>query len=397
MIKRVTVKPEGFVILIILAITTAFTSLANDLITPTLPLLATIFQVTPERMQGSLFAFFVGFGVAHLFWGSLSDIYGRRIIMLIGIMIFCLSTMGCIITQDIDLHLTFRFLQGIGGAAGMILTRAIVRDIYGAERTTKAMSNVITLFVPVTIILPMLGGFLFTHFKWNTTFWTMEIIGILAFLAVFVFLIETAPTKLGKQKKEAITISALSRILSERSFLRNTFSNMFGFTALLIFLANFPNILVENYGLNPQQNGYFLAAFGASLSVGVLIVRLLVPRYTVNGSIYLGAGFSAFGWGIILLINYFLFPSISILITIICISTIGLGVMFTLTPGQAMVPFTQYSGTASSIYGILQYGGASTIAHFVGKLHNGNILPVVCTITTLIIFALINYRVLKEK
>lgn len=391
MLKQRYLPAESLLILVILAITTAFTSFANDLITPALPVLANVFQVNAEKMRGTIYTFFIGFGIAHIFWGSLSDILGRRIIMISGILLFVISSIGCIVTTQIEFHLIFRFLQGIGSAAGMILTRAIVRDIYGAERTTRAMSTVFIFFVPITMTMPILGGFLFTHSTWTTAFWIMVTIGILTLVIVSVFLLETAPIKLGNQKHRPFKFSTIKDILSERIFLRNTFSNMFTFASLVIILANLPNVMTIQYGFTPQQNGYMLSAFATSLAVGVLVVRVLAPRFGAQGALYIGVVFAALGWNIILLSQYFASPPLFFSALIACLAAIGTGIVFSLTPGQAMMPFTENAGTASSFYGILQYGGASSIAYISGQFANNQLLPILIIIAACSIASLLNY------
>jgi MFS transporter, DHA1 family, multidrug resistance protein len=370
--------PESFWIICLLAFLVSFTSISVDLVTPSLPLLTKYFDASSGEVKLLVNAFFLGFAIAHLFWGVLSDRFGRRSILVIGLSLHFIATLACILSNDLNILLGFRFLQGVGGASCVILTRAVVRDIYGAERATKAMATVILVFIPIPIITPILGGFLIMHFSWQSLFFIMALCGLLALILVLVLLAETAPIKSVSSKLDPDQRGFLP-VIKNRFFMKNTLTNMFGFGALLICITNFPYFLYDNYNFTPQQVGWFFALFDAALGLGVIALRVVVPRFGLKRTVYTGLYLIAFGWTALTLlyvsdISQFMYSAIAILM-----SCVGMGVVMTLTPGQAMVPFTANSGAASSLYGILQYGGSTLMVTMVNSFQGESILPAIIT------------------
>jgi MFS transporter, DHA1 family, multidrug resistance protein len=376
-VKKYRPHPESIWIILLLALLMAFASISIDLLTPTLPILTGVFQATAYEVKLLIHTFLFGFAAAHLFWGSLSDRFGRRAILIFGILLYCFATLGCLSTRNLNILLIFRLLQGIGGATCIILCRAVVRDVYGAERATKAMSSVILVFVPIPIISPILGGFLITHFDWTYIFWTMEICALTALVLVILLLAETAPRKILKSVDVATGEIGFLPVLKNRFFLKNTLANTFCFGSLLICLTSFPYFLSSNYNFSPQQVGFFFALFDASLATGAIAVRVIVPKIGIKATLYTGFYLMLCGWSGFIIFQLLGIEALTYPATAIALACMGMGIVMSLTPGQAMVPFTLNSGAASSLYGIIQYGGATLMVLAANSFHGQSILATI--------------------
>jgi MFS transporter, DHA1 family, multidrug resistance protein len=395
MIRKYRRHPESFWIICLLALLMSFTSISVDLLTPSLPVLTKIFDATSNEIKQLINAFFLGFAIAHLFWGVLSDRYGRRWILAIGISLYCIATLACLLSDNLNVLLLFRFLQGIGGASCIILTRAVVRDIYGAERATKAMANVILVFAPVPIIMPIIGGFLITRFDWTSLFLLMGCSALIALILVMVLLTETAPAK-SKQSTPPVGERGFMPVIKNRFFMKNTLANMFCFGSLLICVTNFPYFLYNNYQFAPQQVGWFFALFDAALGLGVIVVRVIIPRIGLSKTLYTGFYLIAGGWTALTIfqlsdMNVFVFSAFAIVS--FCV---GMGIVMSLTPGQAMVPFTLNSGAASSLYGIIQYGGGSLMVLAVNNFQGESVMIAIITATLASYLSLLCYWALGD-
>ena len=395
--NRFQLNPDSMWVIVLLATLMSFVSISIDLLTPTLPILTKTFDASANNIKLVIHAFFFGYGIAHLFWGSLSDRFGRRKILLTGTLLYCLATLGCIFSNHLGLLILFRLIQGIGGATGVILARAIIRDIYGAERTTKAISSMLLIFVPIPVITPIIGGYLITHFDWVIIFWVMEISSLLALILITLFLAETAPLKTSNPTLVVPENHGLISILKNHFFMKNTLANMFCFGGMLICLTNLSYFLSGKYNFSPQQIGFAISIYGAALAIGVCLVRVIVPRLGVEKTIYTGLYLTVFGWLCILNI-YSMTPHLLNLMTMgMILSCIGMGMVMSLVAGQALIPFTVNSGAASSLYGIIQYGGGTLMIVLAGIIQGETLLYAILLAMLSAILSLASYHILGDR
>lgn len=394
--NRFLLAPQSNWILFLLALLLAFASLSIDLITPALPTLTKVFKASNNEITFLIQSFFIGFAIAHLFWGGLSDRYGRRPILVIGICSYCIATVACLLTNDLKLIVLFRFLQGVGGASCVVLCRAVIRDIYGAENATRAMSSMLVFFAPIPIIMPLLGGFIVSHFHWTTIFWAMLLVAMVILAMVVLLLSETASTKTQETSNTTDQQQGYSAILGNRFFIKNTLATTFCFAGLLICITSFPYYLDSELGFSSQQTGNFFSLFGAALFLGAISVKALVPRTGIVKTLYLGFFQALTGWLILLLLLANGVSNLSYLAFCVVLSTTGIGIVISLTPGQAMVPFKSNSGSASSIYGIMQYGGGTLLAFIMNSLAGPSLTMSIIMLIVASSGALLFYRVFSD-
>lgn len=384
-------------ILALLALIAAFPSIGVDLLLPGLPALAADLRVPAETAKQAVQVFFLGFAAAHLFLGPLSDRYGRRPILLLGIAVYALSSLGCAFTVDLSVLLALRFAQGVFGAAGIILARAVISDIYGPAGTTRAMAGMFMFFVPIPIVLPLLGGGLVAYSGWEAVFVTMAAISVLAGLIVWRRLPETLPAVDVGDGDSRNWIGVVRRIFGSRQFLRNSLSVTFCFGALVLMLSELPSILNDYFGFGPQEIGYSFAILDTALAVGVYSVRFLVPRYGIDRTVYIGLVAMVLGWSCILGLFALGVVELRYLAAEAMVGCVGMGILMSLAAGQAMVPFSANAGAASSFYGTLLYGGATGLAWLLGQLIGGSIIFMGMAIGVLAVASLLSYWLLRPR
>ncbi|MGI9344598.1 MAG: multidrug effflux MFS transporter [Gammaproteobacteria bacterium] len=384
-------------ILALLALIAAFPSIGVDLLLPGLPGLASDLRVPSESAKQAVQVFFLGFAAAHLFLGPLSDRCGRRPILLTGIAAYTIASLGCAFTGDLPVLLALRAAQGVFGAAGIILARAIISDIYGPAGTTKAMAGMFMFFVPIPIVLPILGGALVAYSGWEAVFVTMAAIGALAGIIVWRRLPETLPAVDVTNTTARNWIGVVKRIFGNRQFLRNSLSVTFCFGALVLMMSELPYILNDYFQFGPRQIGYSFALIDTALAAGVYSVRALVPRYGIDRTVYIGLFAMVAGWLCILGLLMLGVIELRFLIAEAMVGCFGMGILMSLAAGEAMVPFSANAGTASSFYGTLLYGGATGLAWLLGRLVGGSILVISMEISMLAIAALAIYWLLRPR
>lgn len=382
-------------ILALLALMSAFPSIAIDLLVPGLPALAADLRVPAGEAKQTVQAFFLGFAAAHLFLGQLSDRYGRRPVLLLGIAVYTIAALGCALTANLSVLLAMRVVQGVFAAAGIILARAVISDIYGPAGITKAMAGMFMFFAPIPIVLPIVGGGLVAYSGWQSVFLAMASIGAISAVVVFRRLPETLPAVDVTETSARSWSAVVRRVFGNRQFLRYSLSVTFSFGAVVLMMSELPYILNEHYQFGPREIGYTFALIDSSLAAGVYAVRFLVPRYGIDRAVYSGLIAMVVGWLCILAVVTLGVVELRYLAAELMLGFFGMGILMSLAAGQAMAPFSANAGAASSFYGTLLYGGASGLAWFLGQLIDGSIVVICAEIALLAVAALSAYWLLR--
>ena len=342
-----------------LAIASSLAPMSLDFFAPSLPDATRALGVSTETVRFTLYIFLIGYGVAPFFWGLLADRLGRHKIMLSGIIVYILASAGCFFASGIPELSAMRFIQGVGAASGVVVARAVLRDIHGPAGVTKAISGMFLIMVWVPITVPILGGYLGSNFHWKASFIAMVLIGGMTFLGSLFWQWETIPTRNSNQKYRG---TAWLDVIRHPTFVRYALANMFCIGNMLIFLSNYSYLAERYFQLTSTGNGYVLAGFNASISAGVYLVRLAVPIFGVDKTIYLGAWVALAGWAMLWLFSMITSPTPANLLLPMVIACLGTGMVISLTVGRALAPFTYAAGTASALFVCVQSAGSSLIS-----------------------------------
>jgi len=341
-------------------------------------------DTSASAIQATLYLFLIGYALAPFFWGALSDRLGRRRIMLAGLSIYIISALGCLFASGVMELSIFRMLQGVGAACGVVVARAVLRDIYGAAGATKAISSMYMIMVMFPISAPVLGGYLTSSLSWRLSFLIMALIATATLAGCLRWQTETRPVGVDIPHHEG---RGWRSILTNAIFLRYSMTNTFSLTAMLMFLANYSYLLEKEYQLGASQSGYVLAIFNGSIAVGVYAARLLVPRFGVEKSIVIGLGVAVGGWLCLTASSIPASPLFSLLS--IALGCLGTGIVISLTIGQALVPFTHQAGAASALFICIQSIASALINFTVNQLLEGTLVTMSLALVTAALLALL--------
>ena len=367
-----------FTTLVVLALAATLSPVSMDMLTPSLPGLSADIGASPQTIELTLYSFLIGYGVAPSLWGALSDRIGRRPIMFAGMFIYSVSSLAGATIDDANWLIAARFVQGIGGGAGATMARATVRDIYGATGTTRYMARLISLMAIVPFFMPLLGGTLADVYSWKACFIVMSLIGAISVSAYFYLVPETAPRLDDGRPGERVSVFG---IMTHPTFAQHTLCNMFCIAILVIFGANFSFITAQQFQLDSTANGLVLALFNGSIAVGTYLVWWLMARLGTHHAILAGAGSCLLGWLGITLLAWTGLASLLLMAPLLIVAAAGCGVIIALCSGAALTPFTHNSGTASSLYLLLQSAGASAISLIAGLCLPKQLFPMAAAIT----------------
>jgi DHA1 family bicyclomycin/chloramphenicol resistance-like MFS transporter len=212
---------------------------------------------TPVEMQQTLSAYLFGFAFMNLFHGALSDSFGRRPVVLWGLAVFTIASLGCALSQTIGQLVLFRALQGLSTGAGIVVSRAVIRDMFPPAEAQKVMSQVTIYFGIAPAIAPIVGGFLFVHLGWHSIFWFLVAVGVVLFVANYKLLPET----LHLEQRQPFEVRHLMRgywdLCSDPRFLLLALASGVPFNGMFLYVLAAPAFLGEHLALAPTQFFWF--------------------------------------------------------------------------------------------------------------------------------------------
>ncbi|MDL9997062.1 multidrug effflux MFS transporter [Variovorax sp. J22P240] len=212
---------------------------------------------TPVEMQQTLSAYLFGFAFMNLFHGALSDSFGRRPVVLWGLAVFTIASLGCAMSQTIGQLVVFRALQGLSTGAGIVVSRAVIRDMFPPAEAQKVMSQVTIYFGIAPAIAPIVGGFLFVHLGWHSIFWFLVVVGVVLFAANYKLLPET----LHRDQRQPFEVRHLMRgywdLCSDPRFLLLALASGVPFNGMFLYVLAAPAFLGEHLALAPTQFFWF--------------------------------------------------------------------------------------------------------------------------------------------
>ena len=339
----------------------------------------------------TIFLFAMAF--SQLFWGPLSDHYGRKHALVAGLVLALCGSILCLFAASLKILILGRFLQGLGTGACAGIWRAIFRDLYTGPELARMGSYFSIFCIFAVASAPVLGGFLQCKGTWTACFLFLAI--YIAAIAVFVKfgMPETSPSG-GVSKKK--TLHAYKELLSSRIFMGNALCAFLTYGAMFSWVTLGAPILIKGFGLNPMQFGQLAFFTSASMLVGSLFNARSVRRFGTKRVLF-------FGWTVILLSGLFLAlvtvsGRISPLILVFGVMSFYLGssFIFANTFAEAFAPFGHIAGTASGLYSFFQVAGGTFFSAVLAFIPGTSVLPLAIAFMLAAILAIVSYLVLVD-
>jgi DHA1 family bicyclomycin/chloramphenicol resistance-like MFS transporter len=365
---------------ITLGLLAAIGPFAIDMYLPALPSLAESLATTTAAAQMTLMAFFIGFGVAQIVYGPMSDMTGRKAPLYFGLAVFVACSIGCGLAPNVEWLIALRLLQGIGAASVMVIPRAIIRDLHTGVEATRLMSLVMLVFSVSPILAPLIGSALIVPFGWRAVFAAITIVALAGLLLVTFALPETWPAEKRVQTKMSSVLSGYGRLLRDARFLGLTFIGAFGMSSFFTFLATGSFVYIEHYGLTPTE---FSLAFSVN-AIGFIGASQFAARLGARFGIarVISAAVTAFA-----LLSVTLFAitlsgvdSLAVLMAMLFCAFACLGLVVPTTMVLAMDDHGPIAGMASALGGTLQMVTGGMMIVVVSVFFDGTSLPMVTTI-----------------
>ncbi len=240
--------------------------------------IATSLGATPVQMQQTLSSYLLGFAVMNLFHGALSDSLGRRPVVLAGVALFTLASVGCALSQTIAQLVFFRALQGMSAGAGMVVSRAIIRDMFPPADAQRVMSQVTIYFGIAPAVAPLIGGFLYAHADWHSIFWLLVVLGGALWFSMWRYLPETLPRQ-GRQPFEARhLLRGYWQMARSPRFMALVLASGIPFNGKFLYVLAAPVFLGEHLRLGPTQFFWFFVLTISGIMGGAWLSGRLAGR-----------------------------------------------------------------------------------------------------------------------
>jgi len=365
---------------IILGLLSAIGPFAIDMYLPALPSIGQSLHANAATVQLSLTVFFVAVGGGQLLYGPLSDMFGRKLPLYVGLSLFCCGSLACALAPDGEVFLLGRFVQGLGACGGMVIPRAVVRDLHSGVEATRLMSLLMLVFSISPLLAPLTGSFVIQVTGWRGVFWMVLAAAIIGF-GILTTLKESRPRAARAGSSLYGAFHSYRKLIADRHFLGTVMIGTCGMASFFLYLSNSPYVMIEHYHLSPRGFSLLFSVNAASFFVAAQFNGTLASRLGLKTLVRRAA--TGFALAMVLLLALFAagFDHLVIMVLLLCCAYACLGMTVPTSSILALEEHGAIAGTASSLIGTLQFGLGSVVMATSGTFANGAPLPMIAGIT----------------
>jgi MFS transporter, DHA1 family, multidrug resistance protein len=353
--------------------------LSTDLYLASLPHLASDFDVTPAAVQQTLSLFVIGFGVAQLISGPLSDRFGRRPVLLGGLGVYIASSLACALAPSLDLLISARFVQAIGCCTAAVVARALIRDAFTPAEGAKVMAKASSLLSLAPIFGPILGGYLQVGFGWRAAFFFHSFFCIVLAGAAWRLLKETNLHRNPDAMHLRGLIEVYRRIASADFFWAYTLPGALSYAAIFTFISGSSFVLIKVLGVPTEFYGYCFAFGVSGYLIGTLVCRRLLVRIGLARTLTAGTALSLFSGLLFAALVMVGIEHWSVVVGCLFLTMGAHGINFPCAQTGAVAPFPREAGAAAGLLGFITMVAALVTGTWVGVSHDGTLLPLALT------------------
>lgn len=367
--------------IVLLGAMTAFGAMSIDMYLPAMPSIGTDLDATPAQVQRTLSSLLLGLAAGQLVYGPWSDRAGRRPPILTGIMLYVAASVWCSLAADVTQLAIARFVQGLGACSAMVVSRAVVRDLFDHTETARILSLISLVFGVAPILAPLVGGFVLSVGGWRAIFWVLTGFGGAVGLAVLFGLKESRSAATADLAGGETPFAGYRLLLRNRRLLGYMLSGAFNSACLFAYIAASPDLVIGTYGVDAQHFGWLFGLNGFGLIGASQINRRLLmhwsPDQVLGTAVLAGVGFglwllaaAATGlggmWGVLVPLFFVL-------------STFGF--MFANAAAGALSIDPHRAGSISGLMGTLGFVVGAASSAVAGLIHNGTAVPMAAVMT----------------
>ncbi|MFD7538619.1 Bcr/CflA family multidrug efflux MFS transporter [Streptomyces sp. NPDC059819] len=371
-------RRTSLLVTLVLGGLTALPPLSMDMYLPALPEVTDALRSPAATVQLTLTACLAGMALGQLVVGPMSDKWGRRRPLLIGMVVYVLATAVCAFAPNVELLISFRLLQGLAGAAGIVIARAVVRDLYDGVEMARFFSTLMLISGVAPVVAPLIGGQVLRLTDWRGVFVVLTVIGVLLTAVVFKWLHETLPVERRHSGGVGEALRTMGGLLKDRVFTGYMLAGGLAFAALFAYISASPFVVQEIYGASPQT---FSLLFGLN-SVGLVVVgqingKLLIGRVSLDKALGFGLAVITLAATALLLMTSGVFGEVGLapIAAGLFVLMSAMGLAMPNTNAQALMRTPNAAGSASALLGTSSFLVGAVASPLVGIAGEATAVP----------------------
>ncbi|MFM2391275.1 MAG: hypothetical protein RLZZ437_2830 [Pseudomonadota bacterium] len=360
---------------VVLGLVAAVGPFAIDMYLPAMPEIGRDLGASQQAVQWTIVGYFITFGLAQLIYGPWADQAGRKPPLYVGLALFIIGTLVCAMAPGIVWLVIGRMIQGLGGAATMVVLRAVIRDLATGPAATRMMSTIMIVIAISPMLAPLSGAGLMTFGSWRLIFWALLIAAAISFCLIHFALPETLTAANRQTFDLTTTLRGTKALLADRPFMVMTFLAGFSFASFFVFIASASFVYTQQFGLTPTQFSFAFATNAIGFFAASQFAAPLATRMGTLRMIYLAttgfslATFTGFALGLMGL------ASLPVTMAALFVGNIFLGVILPTAQVQALEDHGANAGLASSLGGTMQMVAAGVLVAAAGPFLDGTVVP----------------------
>lgn len=373
---------------IVLGLLTAIGPFAIDMYLPALPTIGEDLGAGTVPVQMSLLVFFLSMGFGQIIIGPISDMMGRKAPLYFSLVLFAIGSVGAALAVDIGWLIAFRFVQGLGASAGMVVPRAVVRDLHTGVEAARLMSLLMLVFSISPILAPLVGSIIIESFGWRAIFWAVTLAAAIGVVLMVSALQETRPPEHRVGSSFRGTIAGYRYLLRDRSFVGLSLIGGFGISSFFVYLSNSSFVLINHYGLTPTLYSLFFSMNAVAFFAMSQLTGTLTERFGLRRVVRVAVAAYATIMVAMLAVMASGLQSLWVMSTFLFFGYGFLGLVIPTTSVLAMEEHGEIAGTASALMGTLHFATGAVAMAVAGVFFDGTPLPMVIGIAACAVIAL---------
>lgn len=367
-----------------------------DMYLPSFPTIVEDYQTQASLVQVSLTTCLLGLGLGQLIIGPMSDVQGRRKPLLIFLILYLLASLTCSFAPNIYTFIASRFIQGFAAAGGLVISRAVVRDVYSGKELTKFFSLLMLVGNLGPIVAPIVGGGILAFTDWSGVFVVLACVGLILFLTASFKLEETLPKENRVPSNFKQVVRNFGSLLKDRQFTGYALTQGFIIAGIFAYVSGIPFVYQNIYGVSPQVFSLLFGVNGVALIIGTQTVGRLTDYISEKTFLKFGLILSNSAGALLLIALLFKAPLILVAIPIFFLVA-SIGIISTTSFALAMETQGHIAGSASALLGLLPFVLGSLTAPLVGIAGEYNAIPMGIVIFSASFLAFLSYYGLVRK
>src|SRR5262245_6620293 len=360
---------------LILGALTAFGPMSVDMYLPALPTIEREFLTATGPTQLTLSAYLLGMALGQLAYGPISDMIGRKKPLYAGLLLYVLASAGCAAAGSIEQLIALRFLQAVGGSAGVVMARAMVRDLFEAREAARMFSLLMLVMGVAPILAPLAGGWMMLAAGWRAVFWVLAAFGAACLAASLAGLPETRAPELRGGAGLPDMLRGFRFVLAERRFIGPALAGAFAGAGMMGYISAIPFVLIGQFGVAPERFGWFFGLNAFGLIACSQLNRRLLARHPVASLLRFGLALNAASALTLLAVTLAGIGGVVGLMIPLFGALASLGFVYPNASALALAPFPERAGTASSVMGTMQHGSGALVGALVGASLGASAVP----------------------